>query len=430
MFAGFKMLVMFGLGLLLMPVQSNSQGTLSGPFTLSSTWVNIPVPLQTGSFRVEFNATPSIAPLDGVIGFSSGSANAYSALATIVRFNSVGFIDARSGADYSAQTQIPYVSNSRYHFRLEINVAAHTYSIFVTPQGGGELLVGSNFGFRSDQVSVSQLNNLSGQVSSSGTISLSDVIINGSLNQSPVVRITSPTSGSSFVAPATFNITADATDSDGQVAKVDFYNGETLLGSDSTSPFSFTLTGLPAGGLTLVARATDGGGAIAVSSPVSVSVVPTSGGSSNGATLRIGWDPSISPDVVGYRFYLGTSSRNYSATNNIGNVTTHSITNLERGRTYYFAVTSISSSNLESDYSEEISWRVPELNRPSLTTSFAGSSLTLSGRAEASKLYIVQQSTNLVEWETLTNVVSDAQGNLVFNSDTTLPLLFFRLSDQ
>ena len=50
------------------------------------------------------------------------------------------------------------------------------------------------------------------------------------VNQPPTATITSPSAGATFTAPATVAIAASAADSDGTVAKVDFFNGTTLLG--------------------------------------------------------------------------------------------------------------------------------------------------------------------------------------------------------
>ncbi|MBX9851252.1 MAG: right-handed parallel beta-helix repeat-containing protein, partial [Cytophagaceae bacterium] len=57
------------------------------------------------------------------------------------------------------------------------------------------------------------------------------------VNQAPTVSITTPSNNT--LAPATINITASASDADGTVTKVDFYNGATLLNSDAAAPYSF-----------------------------------------------------------------------------------------------------------------------------------------------------------------------------------------------
>lgn len=90
----------------------------------------------------------------------------------------------------------------------------------------------------------------------------------------PTVAITSPASGASFPAPATIEISATASDSDGSVAKVEFFNGVTKLGEDITSPYSFTWSAVPIGNYTLTAKATDDMTATTTSAAINVSVVP------------------------------------------------------------------------------------------------------------------------------------------------------------
>jgi hypothetical protein len=93
-----------------------------------------------------------------------------------------------------------------------------------------------------------------------------------SLNAPPRVGITSPANGASFTAPANVTIQTQATDSDGSIARVDFLNNGTRVGSDSSAPYSMTLTNLSAGNYSIVARATDNLGATADSSAVNLSV--------------------------------------------------------------------------------------------------------------------------------------------------------------
>ena len=80
-------------------------------------------------------------------------------------------------------------------------------------------------------------------------------------NAAPAVSITSPVSGSSLPAG---NITIDATasDTDGSIATVEFYNGFAYLGEDTAAPYSFTWTSVPDGCYEIVARAIDDLGAV------------------------------------------------------------------------------------------------------------------------------------------------------------------------
>jgi regulation of enolase protein 1 (concanavalin A-like superfamily) len=91
-------------------------------------------------------------------------------------------------------------------------------------------------------------------------------------NQPPTVSITGPSTGATFTEPATINVTATASDTDGSITKVDFYRGTQLIGSDTTNSYTATATGLAAGTYQLTAVATDSDGVTSTSSPVSVTV--------------------------------------------------------------------------------------------------------------------------------------------------------------
>jgi subtilisin family serine protease len=94
----------------------------------------------------------------------------------------------------------------------------------------------------------------------------------GAVNVPPVVTLTSPLAGAISTAPASIVMTATASDSDGTVSRVDFYNGSTFLGSAAAAPYSVTWIGVPAGSYTLSARAYDNLGAWSDSTAVTVTV--------------------------------------------------------------------------------------------------------------------------------------------------------------
>jgi Glycosyl hydrolase family 48/Cellulose binding domain/Bacterial Ig domain len=96
-------------------------------------------------------------------------------------------------------------------------------------------------------------------------------------NIAPAVRITSPAAGASFTAPATVPVTAEALDSDGTIAKVDFFAGDALIGSDTTSPYAASFANAPAGNFSLTAQATDDKGAVTKSAPVGITVLAPTG---------------------------------------------------------------------------------------------------------------------------------------------------------
>jgi hypothetical protein len=95
-------------------------------------------------------------------------------------------------------------------------------------------------------------------------------------NVAPSVTLTAPVPGASFTAPATVAMTANASDPEGQLTRVQFLNGTTVLGSDTTAPYTFTWSNVPAGSYSLRAVAYDSAGASATSAAVTVSVTSTS----------------------------------------------------------------------------------------------------------------------------------------------------------
>jgi hypothetical protein len=71
------------------------------------------------------------------------------------------------------------------------------------------------------------------------------------------------------------------------------------------------------------------------------------------ADIEVKWKPNNEPDLAGYKVYYGTAHRVYGTPIDVGNVTTHKITNLNAG-TYYITITAYDTSNNESDFSYEL----------------------------------------------------------------------------
>ncbi|GAL84854.1 carbohydrate-binding family 6 protein [Sporocytophaga myxococcoides] len=88
----------------------------------------------------------------------------------------------------------------------------------------------------------------------------------------PIVSITAPANNSIFTSPATINITANASDPDGSISKVEFYNGAAKLGEDASSPYTYSWTNVSAGSYSITAVATDNSGNKTTSAAVAVKV--------------------------------------------------------------------------------------------------------------------------------------------------------------
>jgi hypothetical protein len=74
------------------------------------------------------------------------------------------------------------------------------------------------------------------------------------------------------------------------------------------------------------------------------------------AEVTLAWDPSTDPNVTGFRVYYGTSNHSYQFNDDAGKNTTVTVSNLQDGTTYYFAVTAYNAAGIESGYSNEVSY--------------------------------------------------------------------------
>ncbi|GIV32716.1 MAG: hypothetical protein KatS3mg031_0251 [Chitinophagales bacterium] len=88
----------------------------------------------------------------------------------------------------------------------------------------------------------------------------------------PQISITAPANGATFNEPATVNAAATASISMGQIVRVQFYLNNTVIHTDSTAPYNYTLTNLTSGSYTLHGVAFADNGLSATSAPVTFSV--------------------------------------------------------------------------------------------------------------------------------------------------------------
>ncbi|WP_074407877.1 glycoside hydrolase family 19 protein [Aquimarina megaterium] len=107
----------------------------------------------------------------------------------------------------------------------------------------------------------------------------------GGNNKPPVVSITSPGDNASFEEGTSIPVTVNASDSDGTITKVEFFNNNSKIGESSASPFSYTLENVIVGNYSLTAKATDNKGAFSTSSAIAITVT-SGGGNGNCADIQ------------------------------------------------------------------------------------------------------------------------------------------------
>jgi len=102
------------------------------------------------------------------------------------------------------------------------------------------------------------------------------LVVDPAANQPPTVSITSPAQGFSLASGSAYTVRAVATDADGAVRSVEFLANGRSLGVARQAPWKVTGVAATAGSFQLIARATDGQGAVAISPPVRVQVTGAS----------------------------------------------------------------------------------------------------------------------------------------------------------
>ena len=149
-------------------------------------------------------------------------------------------------------------------------------------------------------------------VATDNTHSITSSIVNITINPNtlPTVTITNPISGSNyFVGVTVTNISASASDTDGTVARVEFYLDGALWSTDTTSPYSFDLCDITAGSHTIAAVAVDNGNgrsltnsiSIVATNPPGITVIVANGSSwkylDNGTDQGTAWVAPLFNDI-------------------------------------------------------------------------------------------------------------------------------------
>ena len=243
----------------LSPQSAGASATTQAPVA----WTNLAFPTQSSTFTASFDATPSQAAADITIGLSPTTAAAFTDLAAIVRFNSTNTIDARNGSSYGAAMSVPYSAGTNYHFVMVVNLSADTYSVYVTPQGGSQIALATNYAFRTEQATDASLSDI-GEAGSPGSAPILNFLIgptitsttqspsSGDLSMGHTVALT--LNMSEVVTVNTTNGTPTLTLNDGAVA--------TYTGGSGTNALTFSYTvgaGQNAAGLAVTGVNLNGG---------------------------------------------------------------------------------------------------------------------------------------------------------------------------
>ena len=107
-----------------------------------------------------------------------------------------------------------------------------------------------------------------------GDEAISSPIFISGIAQPPQIAITSPANGTVFTAGADVTITADASDIDGTISRVEFYRNDFLLGQDNFPPYTLNWSAVSEGSYILTAKAFDNTGLATTSGEVTITIIP------------------------------------------------------------------------------------------------------------------------------------------------------------
>jgi len=113
-----------------------------------------------GVFTCTWSSQILSADADAITGFSDVEGSNFNSFACTVRFSTTNVIEVRNGDAYSADVVVPYVPGDIFEFRMRVSILLGTYTVFVTPPGGTETLLASDFAFRTDYVGTANLANI------------------------------------------------------------------------------------------------------------------------------------------------------------------------------------------------------------------------------------------------------------------------------
>jgi len=257
---------------------------IGGNGTLTATLA--PTPTAAGKLAVA-NGIPSVASVPASVSFAPGQTSV-AVPVTALSGGSVIVTVSANGGQASATVAVdtpPSVSiasptaNSVFQTPATIPISASA----ADPDGSvaevdfyqGGTLIGSatsapyNFTWTGVEPGSYVLSAIAIDNQGASTVSAAVTI---RVNAPPTVVLTSPATGASLIASATIPLAADASDSDGTIASVTFYQGTTPIGTVSAAPYTFSWTNVGQGSYKLVAVAIDNDGAVTSSPTINITV--------------------------------------------------------------------------------------------------------------------------------------------------------------
>jgi len=307
----------------------------------------------------------------GVMFRQSLTAGSPHAMMVITPGNGAAFQRRLASGGTSTHTAGPVVT-APYWVRLVRT--GDTLQGFASPDGVNWTLVGTDTVTLGDPIfvglAVTAHNNTLASTATFSDVQLQVPVV------PPAIALTSPANGATFTAPASINLAATVTANGNNITAVEFLNGSTVIGSDTTAPYAFAWSSVGAGSYTLGARAVYAGGPVnAPTVGVIVNPAPTPPAApvnltatvASSSQINLSWTAG-SANHTGFKVERSLNGTTYSQIGTTAaNVTTFNNTGLSAATLHYYRVR---ANNAQGDS--------PYSNVASATTAAAASVIRIN----------------------------------------------------
>ncbi len=145
--------------------------------------------------------------------------------------------------------------------------------VYGVTSGGGISGYGVIFSFDLSSSAYTKLKDYTGANGAYPGIGSAFIEVKDNQDKTPVVNLSIPYNIVKYSASARIKLNATATDEDGKIIKVQFFNGTTRIHTETEFPYGFLWVDVPAGNYTFTAKAFDNSGNVTTSNFINVSVV-------------------------------------------------------------------------------------------------------------------------------------------------------------
>jgi hypothetical protein len=222
----------------------------------------------------------------------------------------------------------------------------------------------------SSNTSVAAISNAAGSIglatASAGVGATTITAASGSVSGTTILTVNPATLVSLSITPASPSIGKGASQqftvtgaySDGSTQNLTnamtWSSSSTSVATISNAAGSIGLATASAAGTTTISAASG-----SVSGTASLTVTASGSATLSWNVPTTNTDGTPFADLSYFKIYYGTQSGSYTTTVNLGTATNYVVNNLASGSTYYFAVTAVNSSGVESSYSNEANKTIP-----------------------------------------------------------------------